>query len=259
MTAHSEMENEYLTPVRGLNEYAYCPRLFHLMYIQGLFEESLDTLEGRIAHSRRQNKTKAVADKEEEAEPELPWRNDLVREMSLSSKNFLIHGKFDVLLEKKDEMIPVEVKRGPAPDGKSPFLVGPVQLAGTAWGNDQVQLAAQILLLKEAGYNCHRGRIYYRKTKTLVDILWSDSLEAALRWVSEQTKALVGAPMPEPLVDSKKCIRCSLNHVCLPDETLHIQGKLVEPRQLYPGRDDCGILYLTTPGTRLGKSGEAAK
>ena len=48
----SNSEDRYLIPARGLNEYVYCPRLFHLMYVQGLFSDSVETLEGRYAHRK---------------------------------------------------------------------------------------------------------------------------------------------------------------------------------------------------------------
>lgn len=260
MPSHSDQQEKYLVPLRGLNEYVYCPRLFHLMYVQNLFEESLETLEGRIAHSKRLTKTKAATEPDEnETVPVSPWRSELIHELTLSSDGIGIVGKFDILLESAEEVVPVEVKHGPAPEGGTPFQVGPYVLVPHAWGNDQVQLAGQMALLREAGYTCRCGRIYYRQTKTLVEILFEDTLKAALSWTVNQAVMLIDAPVPLPLQDSAKCIRCSLNYVCLPDETLLLQGHLQEPRQLYPGRDDCGLLHLVTPGTRMGKSGEALK
>lgn len=255
-------ENEiYLTPLRGLNEYVYCPRLFHLMYVQGLFEESVDTLEGRIAHSKRLTRTKAATSfsGEENETWSLPWRQDLVREIILSSDKLRITGKFDVVLEERDGPVPVEVKHGPHPDGFAPFTVGPFQLKAEAWSNDQIQLAGQMALLREAGFNCDHGKIYYQQTQKLIEVPLDKNLLQAMNWVTEQTSQLIVSPAPDPLCDSAKCIRCSLNHVCLPDETLHLKGKLEEPRQLYPGRDDCGLLHVVTPGTIVGKSGEALK
>ena len=229
------------------------------MYVQGLFEESIDTLEGRIAHEKRLSKSKAGSGFGADGESPLPWRKDLVREFTLSSSALGIIGKFDVLLSETGETVPVEVKHGPAPEGVGYFMIGPHQLPACAWKNDQVQLAAQMALLREAGYQCAKGRLYYRQTGSLVELPWSEGLAATLNWVAGQTRQLISSPMPDPLVDSKKCIRCSLNHVCLPDETLLIQGKLAEPRQLYPGRDDCGVLHLITPGTYVGKNGETVK
>jgi len=34
-SVHAEDEGPDLLPVRMLNEYAYCPRLFHLMHVEG--------------------------------------------------------------------------------------------------------------------------------------------------------------------------------------------------------------------------------
>jgi len=41
-----------LLPVRMLNEYVYCPRLAYLMWVQGEFAASADTVEGKIGHLR---------------------------------------------------------------------------------------------------------------------------------------------------------------------------------------------------------------
>src|ERR1035437_3743267 len=42
---------DYL-PARMVNEYAYCPRLFFYEWVEGLFVESVDTVEGAIQHKR---------------------------------------------------------------------------------------------------------------------------------------------------------------------------------------------------------------
>jgi len=41
-----------LVPARMLNEFAYCPRLAYLEWVQGEFEDSADTEEGRFHHRR---------------------------------------------------------------------------------------------------------------------------------------------------------------------------------------------------------------
>src|SRR5690606_21506136 len=41
-----------LLPVRMLNHYAYCPRLFHLVYVEGRWADNVYTLEGQEAHRR---------------------------------------------------------------------------------------------------------------------------------------------------------------------------------------------------------------
>ena len=44
-------ENDLL-PVRMLNEFAYCPRLFHFMHVEQRFVDNHFTVEGRTAHRR---------------------------------------------------------------------------------------------------------------------------------------------------------------------------------------------------------------
>src|SRR5258707_11787337 len=41
-----------LLPLRMLNEYAYCPRLFHFMHIEGRWADNEYTIDGRHAHRR---------------------------------------------------------------------------------------------------------------------------------------------------------------------------------------------------------------
>lgn len=252
--------DDYQIPLRALNEFTYCPRLFHLMYVQGLFDESRDTIEGRLQHERRLNKTKASRLQDDEDDDDVkPWPESEVSALQLSSDLLGLTGKFDVLLQKGEETIPVELKHSGPPKGKGPFQVGPVHLSPVAWPNDQLQLAGQMALLQQNGHPCHRGQLYYRKTHSLVPLEYDDRLKKALHYILDEIRKALVKPMPPPLDDSPKCVGCSLNAICLPDETLSLQGKCAEPRQLYPSRDDCGILYLITPGTRLGKSGDALK
>src|ERR1700733_1900931 len=42
---------DYL-PARMVNEYVYCPRLFFYEWVEGVFRESADTLEGAAQHKR---------------------------------------------------------------------------------------------------------------------------------------------------------------------------------------------------------------
>ena len=41
-----------LLPARMLNEFVYCPRLFYYEWVEGVFEDSADTLDGQAKHAR---------------------------------------------------------------------------------------------------------------------------------------------------------------------------------------------------------------
>ncbi|MCA1574128.1 MAG: Dna2/Cas4 domain-containing protein [Acidobacteria bacterium] len=47
-------------PARMLNEFAYCPRLFYLEYVQQEWDHSADTLSGRLVHRRVDDQGGAV-------------------------------------------------------------------------------------------------------------------------------------------------------------------------------------------------------
>ena len=47
---------DYL-PARMVNEFAYCPRLFFYEWVDGVFQESVDTVEGAVQHKRVDAKT----------------------------------------------------------------------------------------------------------------------------------------------------------------------------------------------------------
>ncbi|CAN5518830.1 hypothetical protein BH18VER2_BH18VER2_16060 [soil metagenome] len=136
-----------------------------------------------------------------------------------------------------------------------------------------MQLGLQCLLLRDNGYICHEGIIYYRATKQRVRLEITPELEAwVLQKIREARECAVGR-IPPPLVDSPKCPRCSLVTVCLPDETRMLAQRTAtgeadesllaarksaagEPRRLIAARDDTRALYLTTPGLFVGRSGE---
>ncbi len=246
-------ESAYL-PIRMLNEYSYCRRLFHLMHVQGIFIESADTLSGSAEHKRRRKQTST-----DDTEVVLPWAELRKGTYTLSDSQAGIVGKFDAVEVNEGKVIPVEDKHGAAPDGSTPFQIGGYSLVPHVWPNDQIQLGAQALLLRANGYACDRGRIYYRKTRTSVEIVIDDNLLSAVHGVASEARRMTVGPMPEPLLDSAKCIRCSLNAACLPDETHLLRGNLTEARQIVPGRDDAGILYAITPGTHIGLSGECLR
>ncbi len=45
-------EAEETIPIRMCNELVYCPRLFHIEHVQGIFVESAETVEGSGQHER---------------------------------------------------------------------------------------------------------------------------------------------------------------------------------------------------------------
>ena len=277
-----------------LNEFVYCQRLFYYEFVEGVFVESADTLRGGAIHQRVDSgsgglpaaKKKSAAGKkktdeatpaetesaakepQENAEPEIIHS----RSVQMGSERLGVIAKMDLVESKagKDDLLtalevcPVDYKAGAPKEGEE---------ANELWDTDKMQLGLQALILRDNGYTCNEGVIYYRSTKQRVRLPITPELENwILQNIAEAKRVIVG-PIPAPLVHSPKCVRCSLAPVCLPDETRMLaqatpagevgpgekSGEAVSqpqtgepPRRLIAARDDTRPLYLNTPGYRVG-------
>lgn len=307
-------DGQALLPVRMLNEYAYCPRLFHLMHVEGRWADNAYTVEGRVTHRRvdeldhvlpaaegeagpSQERDSGTAVREPEAgtggsrrgrgsgkrgkkdadagdQDEVPDGTDeppvISRSVPLDSAELGISAKLDLVSTAGDEALPVETKRGRVPNTPE-----------RSYEPERVQLMAQGLLLREHGYRCDHGVLYFAGSRTRVDVPFTPELEARTRELIAEARAAADClEMPPPLEDSPKCSGCSLNGICLPDETLAMRTRVerdaegpdktadtghtetgagrptCEPRRLYPARDDALPFYVQEPGATVGKTGE---
>jgi CRISPR-associated protein Cas1 len=309
---------------RMLNEYVYCPRLFYYEYVDGVFVESADTLRGAAVHARVDKgaaaiptgrvgvppaaegvppdaSTKSAAPVEGKSpsspplavspssapEGEPPAAEEVIHRHSvmLGSERLGVIAKMDLVDVTLDEaggvaaVSPVDYKAGSPREGPAGLEL---------WDTDRMQLGLQCLVLRENGYRCAGGLIYYRGTKQRVPLELTPELEA---WVGAQVaeaRRVAAGPIPPPLIDSPKCVRCSLAPVCLPDETRMLSVATMEalsisnaenfasdgedeaaaagrapagpaPRRLMAQRDERRALYLNTPGLRVGCSDAVLK
>jgi CRISP-associated protein Cas1 len=252
---------DYL-PARMVNEFTYCPRLFFYEWVDGLFAESVDTIEGAIQHKRVDAKASALPATAEAA------ADVHARSVTLSSEGLRVIAKMDIVELSGNTATPVDYKHGQAREGTH----GELEL----WPADRAQLAVQAIVLRENGYKCEEGVAYYRKTQQRVRVVFDAAViaetEALIRgaWQTAEERLI-----PPPLDDSPKCPGCSLVGICLPDETRvsGFEDAFSDPRQLalFEGmrrkpvkrevralmtpRSQLRPLYLNTQGLRVGKSG----
>jgi CRISPR-associated protein Cas1 len=251
---------DYL-PARMLNEFVYCPRLFFYEWVEGLFRDSADTIEGKAQHRRVDEKITSMPSPEQLGEDKIHSRS-----VTLSSDRHRLIARIDLVEATGGLVTPVDYKHGrprQTDDGLEP------------WPADKAQLAVQAIILRENGYRCQEGVVYYIQTKQRVRVAIDENLIAeTLRLVEEARALAASGRIPPPLVDSPKCPGCSLVGICLPDETnrLAVPSEAVqlalfeiaetprkEPatvRPLLAPRDDLRPLYLNTQGLRVGRSGE---
>jgi CRISPR-associated protein Cas1 len=178
-------------------------------------------------------------------------------------------------------VIPVDYKKGAPPD-----------LPEGAWEPERVQVCLQGLLLREHGYDCDEGALYFAATQQRVRVEFTDELIArTLQLLDEARRVAVAGRIPPPLQDSPKCPRCSLVGICLPDEVnllrkdgeterqrdresvsemLTYSGDLAlrttspslplsvspSPRRLVAARDDKLAVYVQGQGYSVGLKGD---
>ena len=242
-----------LLPARMLNEFVYCPRLFYLEFVQGQFVDSADTIEGRQRHQRVDAETGTFAPAND-GDDSTPASDEpqVARSVMLSAPTAGLITRCDLVEAKGNRVTPVDYKRGSMPD----------HLPARAWDADRVQLAAQALVLRENGYTCNEGIVYYCASRTRVSIPVDDELVAQTLAARDGARALAATgQIPPPLQDSPKCPGCSLVGICLPDETralaaLERGGKPGDVRRLTPARDDPMPVYVQAFHGTVGKSGD---
>ena len=241
------MDEQAQIPARMVNEYAYCPRLYYLEHVQQEWAHSADTLEGRLVHRRV----------DRELGP-MPAAEDLTAQVKLHSRSVTVGSdrlgavaRIDLIESEDGRVIPVDYKRGAAPD-----------LPEGAWEPERVQVCLQGLLLRENGYECPYGILYFAASQARVTVDFTEELIArTLELLAGARKTAEEGVIPPPLVDSPKCPRCSLVGICLPDEVNLLRPR-PEPapaaaaRRLAPARDDRLAVYVQGQGYSLGLKGE---
>lgn len=251
-----------LLPARMLNEFIYCPRLFYYEHVEGVFLHNEDTKRGAAEHTRVDA---GKGELPEPAAPEAPAETtdaseSQIGEVSASglgtdlksqigsppAEPEVIHARSVMLGSKTLGVVAkldlVEVTLGPSLDlGDAPGLAGavvPVEYKTGApregengrelWPADRMQLGLQILLLRENGYRCDEGVVFYRQTRQRVRFAPTAEDEAWIRRGIAAARACAKGAIPPPLDHSPKCPRCSLAPICMPDETQFLQGALPE-------------------------------
>jgi CRISPR-associated protein Cas1 len=225
-----------LVPARMLNEFAYCPRLFFLEWVDRLWSPSDDTAEGDRQHRRVDDGGGAAP---------LPHEGELraARSVELSSERLGITAKLDLLEGEGGAVVPVDTKKGRPP-------------AGGAWDADAVQVCAQVLLLREHGYPVERGELFYAEARQRVTVQITPELVARTTSIVTSARELAARPVPPPpLRSSPKCPRCSLAGICLPDEHHVLTGQAGGARRLMAPDPDAAPLYVTEPGAVVGIDG----
>ena len=111
-----------------------------------------------------------------------------ISEVKVSSNDLFLKGRIDLVEEKEDEMVPVELKTGNPPKQG-------------IWTSDRIQLTAYALLARES----------FNKE---VKLFLNPFMEYEIRTLVGKIKELLGSKKIPPVLDSRKCRFCSLREYC---------------------------------------------
>lgn len=284
------MADPYLLPVRHVAEYAYCPRVFYFMEVEGVFIPSADTEKGNQVH-RRVHRPGDPPQPDEDAP-------QIVRSLALTSQSLGLTATLDLAELDGQRAIPIEYRKGRprrveppdpqtstdsnnAPPASSPsscssFNGSPSHRSmedddndvdSTAhyepWPTDRIQVTLQALLLEEAGYTVPHVDLYYAQIRRHLRLPLTNELRAEALQCLQQARACARGPRPLPLINDPKCPRCSLQPICLPDEVNHQRTPSDQnpdrPRALVPLSDDGIHLVAQQDGVRIGVNGLTLK
>lgn len=194
-------------PLRALNQACYCPRLYFLQYVDSIMPINEYVEDGIFQHRRV-----------DDPALELRTRKDgdvfHTRSVSLSSESLGLTGKLDLIEERGDEIVPIEYKRSSWPTGQEGRI--------GYWENDAVQLCGQALLLEEnLGKRVDRGVIYYKGSKSRVDVPIDESLREktfATILLIRKLASQDAPPEPLPAELRRRCHGCKMMKNCFPGD-----------------------------------------
>lgn len=190
---------------------------------------------------------------DEPSEPESDEPHTVhARSVTLSSERYRVIAKLDLAEATGDRVIPIDYKRG-RPKRMADGTAG-------AWDPERVQIALQVLVLRDNGYACDEGMLYFNETRQRVRIPIDEELLALTeRAITSARELRNRGEIPEPLVQSPKCARCSLVGICLPDETRRLApapNPTESVRPMVTARDERRPVYFNTQGMWIGKQGD---
>lgn len=203
-----------LLPLSGLQHMAFCERQWALIHVEGLWEESSDTLRGRFFHERVDTASYSCR---------AGVRAE--RNVRLVSHRLGIYGVADIVeyrAEGDSPVMPVEYK------------VGKPKVED--W--DRLQVCAQALCLEEMeGARIDAGALFYGETRRREDVGITRELRERVVSLAQRMHELFAQGLTPMGENSGKCRRCSLQNECLPG----IIGRRVDKYWKEFGLEDGGL------------------
>ena len=240
MSVDDRSEAEPSLRVMSLHALVYCERLFYLEEVEEI----------RVA-DERVHAGRALHEELDEPEP--------VTRMDLESAALGLRGRVDAVRTREGASYPVEHKRG------RPYKATDGSFA--AWPSDRIQAVAYAALLNEVSERpVTEARVRYHAARRTVRVPVDDQARVELRQVIARARDLRRQRERPPVTnEERKCRRCSLVPVCLPEEARLSQSlkddeaAVSKPVRLFPADSERRSLHILSSRSRIGRRGRALR
>lgn len=197
-----------LISISAIQHIAFCERQCALIHIERLWTENLFTAEGRALHEKAHG-----------GESEFRDGVLITRSIPLKSLVYGLSGIADVVEFHPCEELSKTCVKLPSRSGYwAPF---PVEYKrGRAKTNpiDEIQLCAQVFCLEEMlEVDINEGSIYYGKPRRRENVHFTTELRSETSVFIKKTHKLISDGKIPAAHYCKKCDRCSLKDLCLPE------------------------------------------
>jgi CRISP-associated protein Cas1 len=104
---------DYL-PARMVNEFVYCPRLFFYEWVEGVFRENPETIEGSVQHNRVDGRSSALPQPSDASDDDTSDATKKIhaRSVTLSSDRLRVIAKLDLVEAEGSTATPIDYKHG---------------------------------------------------------------------------------------------------------------------------------------------------
>ena len=179
-------------PISALNHLLYCERRAALVHLEQVWAENQFTAEGNVLHETAHS-----------GADETQRGMRITRALPLVSVIHAMSGEADIVeFHKNGTVVPVEYKRGKPKLHRA----------------DEVQLCAQALCLEEMlNVTISSGCLFYGETRRRTTVAFDEELRTVTIRAIERLHELIVSRVTPLAVREKKCDKCSLLEICMPD------------------------------------------
>lgn len=200
-------EQDYLL-LSGLQHFAYCPRQWALIHVDGQWADSADTVKGKIIHKKAHN----------EQSYELRGNSLVLRGLRISSRELGVSGQCDVVEFTK---VPIYQEGSVTLKGFPGWWIPcPVEYKkgnGRYQKADELQLVCEALCLEEMlQTRITHADLFYSEIRERVHVIIDAGKRASVRNALNEMRHLYESHYLPRIKKSKKCINCSLQDICMP-------------------------------------------